>query len=501
MHRPNIARKFLTQIFVCWVLLAALLFVGLPYPRSQAVRGAVQSAQIIALIGGTVIDGNGGTPIAGGVVLISGNKILRVGNRAQVKVPAAAKVIDITGKYVLPGLIDLHVHYKSWMGEMFLANGVTTVKDLGNDLDWISTVSKEIKDGKATGPRLFYVGDGLDSPPPARDTHVGVSNPLMAKHAVDLERQRGASAIKVREKITVELLRAITEEAHKLGIPVTGHLRSVDAREAAMAGIDGLEHATGLTQALANHPRVADPSLKELQTVISDLKAFSKIDMEKAPDLIKLLVSKKVALIPTLSGWWRMASDRRDQYALEDAQYAANPLLAYVPEDMRKLWATSAIYKLKSADDLTAIQAGYKKLQQILQWQYKSGGKVLAGSDTLVSVPGLSLQRELEFLFDAGFTPIQAITMATRDNAQFLGKGRELGTIVAGKLADLLVVSADPLADISNTQRVAMVIKDGKVLDTAYHADYSIPTPEPKITRPVWLERELQRYESANPKP
>src|SRR5262249_50673097 len=172
---------------------------------------------------------------------------------------------------------------------------------------------------------------------------------------------------KVREKITIDLLHAITGEAHRLNMRVTGHLRSLDAREAAAAGIDGLEHATGIVQALSNYPRTVDPAQKELQTVISDLKAFSAIDMQKAPELVSFLVSEKVALIPTLSGWWRMVSDHRDEFAHEDADYARNALLAYVPEDIRKLWATSAIYNLRSKDDFAGISAGYKNLQEILR--------------------------------------------------------------------------------------------------------------------------------------
>src|SRR5713101_5929322 len=259
----------------CALLSLAIIFLTTCVigPYSEA-----QSEQVIALVGGTIIYGNGNTPIQDAVVLIKGNKIIQVGSRAKVKYAQSAKVIDVTGKFVLPGLIDMHVHYHDWMGELFLANGVTTVKDLGNDLLWIADVSAGVEQGKIRGPRIFYVGDGLDSPPPVRDTHVAVDNPLMAKRAVDLLHSKGASAIKVREKITPELLRAITEEAHKLGMPVTGHLKSVDAREAALAGIDGLEHASGIVQALTDYPRQATPGQNELQGFISDIKSFSMID-------------------------------------------------------------------------------------------------------------------------------------------------------------------------------------------------------------------------------
>jgi imidazolonepropionase-like amidohydrolase len=315
----------------------------------------------------------------------------------------------------------------------------------------------------------------------------------MAKRAVDLLHQRGAVAIKVREHITLELLRAITEEAHKFGMPVTGHLRAVNAYEAALAGIDGLEHASGIVQATANPSiKLNLDDLKEYDKYVAERKSYSLINLAKAGELVKLLVSKKVALIPTMSGWWRMASVRRDDFAREDAEYAKNPLLAYVADDARKIWETSSLYKLENPDDLAQVRSGYKNVQNLLMEHYKAGGKVLAGSDTFVSVPGLSLQRELLFLVDSGFTPMQAITIATRDNAEFLGKGKELGTIAPGKLADVIVVSGNPLEDIRNTGKIAMVIKNGQLMDTSYHADYSIPTPRPKLTRPLWIDRQLQ---------
>lgn len=448
---------------------------------------------MIALVGGTLIDGNGGAPIRDAVVLIKGNRIIKAGSK--ITYPKTARVIDTSGKFILPGLIDLHVHYNDWMGELFLAHGITTVKDLGNDTEWIAKVSSQVEEGRVRGPRIFFVGDGLDAPPASIEHHhVALDNPLMAQRAVTLLHDKGASGIKVREKITPELLRAITERAHQLGIPVTGHLRRTDAREAALAGIDGLEHATGILQALGKRPRGSEAGQNEMQAFVADLKAFSQIDESEADKLVTFLAKKKVALLPTMSIFWRMGSERRDDFAREDAEYAKMPALAYVPGDMRKIWETSAFFNLKDPD-LGQVKAGYKKLQALLMNHYKAGGKVLPASDTSISVPGLSLHRELLMLIDAGFTPMQAITSATRENAQFLGRGKDLGTISAGKLADIIVVNADPLNDIRNARALDLVIKDGQVIDTTYHADYSIPNPRPAPTRPLWLERQLKNSE------
>ncbi|CAN5756917.1 amidohydrolase family protein [soil metagenome] len=479
-----------------------LLFFVFLYSGAMPIRSAAKSEQVIALVGGTVIDGNGGAPLQDAVLVIKGNKIAKVGSLTKTRYPKTARVIDLTGKYILPGLIDMHVHYHAWMGELFLAHGVTTVKDLGNVVEWISAVSADVEQGKMRGPRIFYVGNGLDAPPPARETHVGVDTPEMARRAVKLLHSMGVSAIKVREKATPELLKAIIEEAHRLGIPVTGHVRRTDAREAAQAGIDGLEHASGIVQAIGNRPKEPEPGQDAFQNLLPDLKALAQIEPASAAELVKLLANKNVALIPSMAGWWRMGTERRDAFAREDAEYAKNQLLTYVPDDVRNTWASSAIYNLKNADDLAQIKLGLKKLQNLLMRHYKAGGKVLAASDTFNFVPGLSLQRELILMVDAGFSPMQAIMMGTRDNAQFLGRAGELGTIAPGKWADIVVLSANPLDDILNIGRVSMVIKNGQVMDTSYHANYSIPTPKPKITRPVWLEKELRRgEESIAPRP
>jgi imidazolonepropionase-like amidohydrolase len=502
MLRVNSMRPCVSSFHRCVLLclvVSSLIFYG------NAISSKAQTEQESAIVGGTLIDGNGGPPLQDAVVLIKGNRIVRVGSKGEVKYPKSVKTIDATDKYILPGLIDIHVHYNDWMGELYLAHGVTTVKDVGNYVEWISTVSAEVEQGKVRGPRIFYTGNGLDAPPPGRDHHIGLESPEMAKRAVDLLHQRGASAIKVREKITLELLRAVIEEAHKLNMPVTGHIMRVNAYEAALAGIDGLEHASGIVQATASPALKVDlMGLTEYERYVEERKSYSLIDQEKLNDLLKLLLRKNVALIPTMCGRWRMATERRDDFAREDAGYAKNPLLAYVSDEARKIWATSALYKLSKSEDIAQVKLGYKKVQNLLMQYYKAGGKILAGSDTFLSVPGLSLQRELVFLVDAGFTPMQAITIATRDNAQFLGKGKELGTITVGKLADIIVVNANPLEDIRNTQRIAMVIKDGQVVDTTYHANYSIPTPRPKLTHPLLIEKQLQSgqkkiSEKANP--
>src|ERR1043165_2574101 len=160
--------------------------------------------QDIVLAGGTLIDGRGGQPLADSAIVIRGQTIAQGRNNKGFNYGESAKVIDVAGKYVLPGLIDIHVHYSDWMGQLFLSHGVTTVKDLGNDIDWISSVSRDIARGKIHGPRILYVGNGLDAPPPDRNTHVAVTDEGTARRAVQLLPGKGGARFKCGGELCVQ---------------------------------------------------------------------------------------------------------------------------------------------------------------------------------------------------------------------------------------------------------------------------------------------------------
>ncbi len=186
-----------------------------------------------------------------------------------------------------------------------------------------------------------------------------------------------------------------------------------------------------------------------------------------------------------------MATPRRDAFAVEDARYADDPDLAYVPDEARSIWQTSRLYRIDDERDLAELRLGYRKIQDVLMHHRAAGGAVLAGSDTFLSVPGLSLQRELVFFVDMGIPPLEAIRIATLDNAAFIGLDAELGSVEPGKRADLVVLDADPLADIANIASVAAVYRNGVAVELRYHADHAVPTPRPAMVRPLWVERRL----------
>jgi len=470
-----------------------LFGLGLALISWRASTAGFQS-EFTVIEGGTLIDGTTGPPITNAVVVVRGNRIAAVGKKGAVTYPKEARVIRAESKFILPGLIDLHVHYAEWHGELNLAHGVTTVKDTGNPVEWLEAISKAIADGRVVGPRLYYTGNSLTSRAPVRDHHIGLANPEMGRRAVRVLKEHGSVAVKVHQQITPELLGAVTDEAHKLNMPVTGHLRRIGAREAVLAGIDGLEHATGIPRSAGANPdllKTDDPE-NDVVGYYDDLYEAAEMQEEKYAPLVKLLIEKKVIIVPTMITWFRVASDHRTAYAREDAEYAKIEALRYVPEGLRRMWQTSAIYEPPSAADEHRFRTAYAKMSRFLKLFHDSGGNLLAGSAVSVSILGLSFQRELEMLVELGLSPREVIEIATRRNAEFLRQDGRLGTINVGKLADLIIVDRNPLDDIKNIRKISLVMKDGKVVDTGYHADYAMPIPRPKLTRPVWLELQLK---------
>src|SRR5262249_17046113 len=211
---------------------------------------------------------------------------------------------------------------------------------------------------------------------------IGLDSPETGRRAVRILSEHGASAIKVHQQVSAELLRAISDEAHKLGLRVTGHLRRLGAREAALAGIDGFEHATGTPRSTGAHPDLlkTDNPENDLVGYYDDLYEAAEMEESRFAPLIKLLVDKKVAITPTLITWFRVASDHRPEYAREDAEYARIEALGYVPESARRQWRTSTIYEPKDASDLERFRFAYKKMSSFLKLFHNAGGLLLAGS-------------------------------------------------------------------------------------------------------------------------
>ncbi|MEK7335080.1 MAG: amidohydrolase family protein [Candidatus Binatota bacterium] len=449
----------------------------------------------IVVRGGRLIDGNGGKPVDNVTVVIEGNRITRV-DSGQVDVPKEARIIDARGKTMLPGLIDNHVHYRVFCGELFLAHGVTSVRDLGNPLDWIMAQRDAVALGKVPGPRIFCAGGGFYGKSTA--AHHMVPADLadarrMSKRLVEM----GVDYLKMHLGVPVDITRAIAEVGRAAGLRLTGHLET-SIVPYAEAGVDGVEHATGCAEATIR----SEKGKKELASIKLWLAKFlapwSLAEKEHYPEVTDFLAKKGTFIEPT-SVLWGASLGARERWEKEDYELLKNPGLSYLSVNDRLIWldhyyiAYGARGKQEPQQDVfignrysiygihpeSQMREGFKRLGEFLCQLVKAGGNVVTGTDAPAVLPGLSLHREMECLVAAGLTPMQAIMAATKVGADYLGKKKELGTIEKGKLADLIVVRGDPLKDITHTRQIDTVIKDGEIMDISYHADFFNPIARP----------------------
>lgn len=421
------------------VLLLTLFGEGLSQqPTSlREINKVAQAApdHLVAIVGATLIDGHGGTPIPDSVVLVRGDKIIAAGNRTTITVPAAAEVVDAKGLTLLPGLIDSHFHIDGDdpLPAFYLTHGITSVRDPGQ---WTEAYDVARK-GPAPIPRLFLCGPHLDSPPAAypTDSYV-VRDAEETRNAVNRFADEGASGIKVYFRLPLALIRVAVEIAHARGLPVTSHLEIVDASDAIRAGVDGVEHATSFGTALLPL-REAE---KYRQAVLADNNArregryqvWSKIDLDspRAAALFKLIVDRGTVVSPTLAVFERQPGDK----------------------------------------DTTEVHVrGFKQMEAFVGRAFRAGATVVVGSHSDVphAKRGWAYQRELELLVESGLTPMQAIVAGTLANAKFFHAADRLGSIEPGKSADLLLIEGDPLKNISNMRNVKRVMLNGNWISGA----------------------------------
>lgn len=474
------------------------------------------SAQITVIEGGTLIDGTGRAPVQDAVVVINGDRIADVSQKGKIQYPPGSKVIQAGGKFILPGLFDLHVHYYGWMGPLFLRYGVTSILDYNLD-EWSLAQKEGIDKGQIVGPRFFFgslgAGAGFaalapDQPwsiPPGNRAFPSERGGKIGERLTTEEvRQRVRTAIRegalaigeVGVTITEpEVLKAIADEAHKANVPVGGHL-SVSAKDAVLAGVDSILHLAGVSMSTMDFDqkvqqwRAVDPRFDvtdpRYMRVVDPrfVMSFAFADPAKIDDLIQLMIQRGTQIEPDVITISPIINDRGRAYERDVQDLISQPDITYIPEDNVKmaLEYTQGLYRSRqkmSSQDLQLMERGYRNIQSFIKKFAGKGGTVLAGADTHADVlPGLGLQYELQLLVDAGVSPMGAIQAATKNAAEWLHQQDRLGTVEKGKIADLVVVAADPLADIINTRKIEMVLKDGKLIDRT-QAPPANPIPQP----------------------
>jgi imidazolonepropionase-like amidohydrolase len=419
--------------------------------------------QTLVLEGGTLIDGTGRAPINDAVIVIEGSRIKAVGSRGQISYPTNARVIRTDGRTLLPGLVDAHVHLRDYMPQMFLRYGVTTVADTHDPTEWSLAQRDAINSGRIKGPRTFVSGER------AANTREG-DPPSIPLQTVDEARAyvrkliaMGVDVIKVDLSLSYDQLRAVIEEATKAGLSVVGHSENI--RKAAEAGLKYMEHTNTLTVAILEEMGRTTKSMPDQRGV-----DIALMDTRLFPPLIEFMVKQGVYVNPTLAAQWRSSTPRGAEWAAAAKRIVQDPGLAFVPADVRESWTRP--------DSREPNREGYAKMAEFVRKYAEAGGKVVSATDA-GWMPGLSMHYEMQMVSDIGVPAMKVIQGATLWGAESFGKAKDLGSVEPGKLADVIVIEGNPLADIATTKNIRMVIKDGQVLDTTYDPRFVNPLPRP----------------------
>ena len=458
----------------CFLALPALCLSQATSKLDPEVRAFVkEDAPVIVLTHVRVIDGTGAAPRLDQTLVIRDGKIAALGDAPSTKTPEGAKVLDLSGRTVIPGLVGMHDHmyYPSPGGalplypehaasfpRLYLAGGVTSIRTTGSvepyaDLE----LKRAIDDGKMAGPKIHVTGPYLEGPGAFALQMHQLKDAEDARRTVEFWIAQGVTSFKAYMNITSEELGAATKAAHAHGIKVTGHLCSIGFREAAALGIDDLEHGLVVdTEFLPEKKPGVCPNTAAAN------KALLSLDVTSGPihEMIRDLVAHHVAVTSTLPVFETFVPNR--------APLDARVLDAMQPEARISYLRRRALISDGAAkSDWPAL---FKKELEFEREVVKQGGMLLAGLDPTGYggvLAGFGDQREVELLVEGGFTPLESIHMATSNGAEFLGELDKIGTLAVGKQADLVVIDGDPTRNIRDIEKVETVFKDGVGYDSA----------------------------------
>jgi len=451
-------------IFTTWIALAQR-----PELSPSAREFVKIDGPTLALTHARVIDGTGAPPRTDQTIVIRDGRIEALGDSRRVGAPQGATVVDLTGKTVIPGLVMLHEHLYYPVGtavygqlgmsftRLYLAGGVTTMRTGGNLNGFMDfTLKQKIELGEIAGPAIDATAPYLEGPNPLSQIHV-LKDADDARKQVGYWAEMGATSYKAYMNITRAELGAAIDEAHKRGLKVTGHLCSVTFSEAADLGIDNLEHGFfPATDFVVNKQPDVCPGQGAGQQTIGALDPNG----EPFKTLVKKLIDRKVALTSTLTVFETFTAGRPKPPGLD-------VLLPELKGQFEQFFARASAGTTPQSQNYKTLLPKDMALERAFA---KAGGLLVAGTDPTGSggvIPGYSNQRQIELLVEEGFTPVEAISIATLNGAKYLGRDKTVGTIAAGKQADLVVVSGDPSVTISAIRNVETVFRQGIGYDPA----------------------------------
>jgi imidazolonepropionase-like amidohydrolase len=392
-------------------------------PAASGVKGK------IALVGATLVDGTGRAAIPDATVIIANGLIVAAGPSATTLVPLDTKSFDVRGKTIVPGLWDMHAHLHQieWL-PAYIAAGVTSVRDMGNELPFVVALKAEVDSGRVNGPHIHMAGL-VDGPGPNAFGAFSATTPAEGRAIVQKYHAFGFEQMKLYDLLAPGVVAAICDEAHNLGMSVTGHLpRSLSITAAVDSGMDQFAHL----------PIRGDAQSDSTKAVIAFLRAHNTV------------------IDPTES-WNEIGGHSRDE-----SVQAFQPVLQHLPPPFVQFrvanWGSTAV-------DTATAHARLGRSLATIRALHDAGVQIVAGTDE--GIPGFSVYREMELYVMAGFTPMEALRAATAVPAAVLNLDKEVGTIEPGKHADLLVLDKNPLDDISNIRTSRYVLHDGRLYETA----------------------------------
>lgn len=435
---------------------AALAAAALP----QACRPRTPDG--VVLVGATVIDGRGGPPKPNMVVIVRGGKIEAIGPAGSMDLPKRLPQVNVSGRWIIPGLIDAHAHLARWSLPYYLAWGVTTVRDMHETLDSAMALRTEVRAGRTAGPRIYSAGAMIDGLPTTYPDAIGANDASDARKGVDRLVSAGADVIKVYTRVDRPLLVAILDEAKTFKMPVAAHLGLTDAVTAARLGVRSIEHLSGVPEAatpdpsslFAAHYRGFFPGFTASE------RQWAGIDSTTLTRIARELAQYHVFLVPTLVLHETFSR-------LNDSLLLQNPALRTVPAEQRQAWDIPMMIRRAGWGDaeFQAFRRARPAQDRFVRAFAGAGGQLVTGTDAAnqLLVPGEAEHRELELLVAAGLEPGAAIAAATRNAAALLGAD-SIGVIAPGKMADLLILTKNPLQDIHATRTVEQVMLHGHLM-------------------------------------
>jgi len=379
-----------------------------------------------AMTGATIVDGTGRAAIPDGVVVVRDGRIADVGPRAEVTIPPGVPSVAVDGKTIVPGLWDMHTHVTQieW-APVYLAAGVTTVRDMGNEFEFVVALRDAIASGRALGPRVLAAGL-IDGDGPNAFGVYYATTPEEAKQAVAKYHDAGFQQIKIYSLVTPPIVEAICAEAHRLCMTVTGHVpNGMTIEQAAAAGMDHIAH----------------------------LSIRGEAGSDEVQKTIAFLRDHKTVMDPTQS-WNELLG-----HAVGTPISAFQPGVLKIPAPLNRVFSNAGAAGIDAATARTRLERGLR----IVKALHDAGVPIVAGSDE--GIPGYSVHREIELYVEAGLTPMEALQAATIVAARAMKLDGELGTIERGKRADMIVLNANPLDAIHNIRAVRWTIRDGRVYD------------------------------------